>query len=91
MTNSPVDPVALTQALIRCPSVTPEDAGALDHVEDVLAGAGFTCTRVDRGQTRNLFARWGERARRAVWASTAIPMWCPQAAPTNGGMDPLTA
>ena len=31
------DPVALTRALIRCPSITPEDAGALDLVESALA------------------------------------------------------
>ena len=29
-TNRPVDPVELTRALIRCPSVTPADAGAID-------------------------------------------------------------
>ena len=40
------DPVALTQALIRCPSITPEDAGALDVVEDVLARLGFRCHRL---------------------------------------------
>lgn len=57
----PVDPVALTAALIRCPSVTPEEGGALVLLEEVLTGAGFACTRVDRGETANLFARWGKR------------------------------
>jgi succinyl-diaminopimelate desuccinylase len=57
----PVDPVDLTARLIRCPSVTPQDAGALDVVEEVLAAAGFDCHRVDRGGIRNLFARWGAR------------------------------
>ncbi|MEC7299135.1 MAG: succinyl-diaminopimelate desuccinylase [Pseudomonadota bacterium] len=56
-----VDPVALTADLIRCPSVTPEEGGALVLLEDLLSGAGFTCTRVDRNGTSNLFARWGNR------------------------------
>ncbi len=57
----PVDPVALTAALIRCPSVTPTEGGALQLLERTLAAAGFTCTRVDRAGTANLFARWGHR------------------------------
>ncbi|NDU99698.1 succinyl-diaminopimelate desuccinylase [Pseudoroseicyclus tamaricis] len=55
------DPVELTQALIRCPSVTPEEGGALVLLQDLLEGAGFTCTRVDRGGVSNLFARWGDK------------------------------
>ncbi len=57
----PTDPVALTADLIRCPSVTPAEGGALVLLERVLSEAGFTCTRVDRGVTANLFARWGRR------------------------------
>ncbi|MFN6977589.1 MAG: succinyl-diaminopimelate desuccinylase [Gemmobacter sp.] len=55
------DPVALTRALIRCPSVTPADAGALALVEGVLSATGFACTRINRGGVGNLFARWGAR------------------------------
>ncbi|SDW31953.1 succinyl-diaminopimelate desuccinylase [Roseicitreum antarcticum] len=55
----PTDPVALTADLIRCPSVTPEEGGALVLLQRVLEGAGFTCTRVDRGGVANLYARWG--------------------------------
>jgi succinyl-diaminopimelate desuccinylase len=57
----PVDPVALTAELIRCPSVTPADGGALAVLQRELSAAGFTCTRVDRGGIANLFARWGTR------------------------------
>tara|TARA_R110002020_G_scaffold247041_2_gene460978 strand:- start:20720 stop:21949 length:1230 start_codon:yes stop_codon:yes gene_type:complete len=57
--ETPVDPVALTAALVRCPSVTPADAGALDVLHEVLSDAGFTCVWADRGDIRNLFARWG--------------------------------
>ncbi|WP_299139970.1 succinyl-diaminopimelate desuccinylase [uncultured Tateyamaria sp.] len=56
---TPVDPVALTADLVRCPSVTPADEGALDVLHDLLAGAGFDCAWADRGGIRNLFARWG--------------------------------
>ncbi|HHL21257.1 MAG TPA: succinyl-diaminopimelate desuccinylase [Aliiroseovarius sp.] len=55
------DPVALAQSLIQCPSVTPEEAGALALLQDVLEAAGFECTRVDRGGISNLFARWGRK------------------------------
>jgi len=57
----PVDPVALTADLVRCPSVTPEEGGALVLLEQLLSGAGFECARVDRGGVSNLFARWGLR------------------------------
>lgn len=59
--TEPLCPVALTAALIRCPSVTPTEGGALRLLEEVLTKAGFDCTRVDRGETPNLFARWGPR------------------------------
>ncbi len=57
-----VDPVALTARLVRCPSVTPEEGGALVLLGAVLSEAGFACTRVDRGGVANLYARWGDRA-----------------------------
>lgn len=56
-----LDPVDLTARLIRCPSVTPEEGGALDLLEAELSVAGFACTRVDRNGTANLFARWGAK------------------------------
>ncbi len=61
MPHDPVDPVALSAALIRCPSVTPEEGGALQLLADVLSRAGFACSRVDRGGVANLFARWGDK------------------------------
>jgi succinyl-diaminopimelate desuccinylase len=60
MTTEPIDPVALTAALIRCASVTPADDGALDVLAAALAPFGFRCTRVDRGGIANLYARYGE-------------------------------
>ena len=57
-----IDAVKLTADLIRCASVTPTEGGALVLLEDLLSKAGFTCTRVDRGDVCNLFARWGAGA-----------------------------
>ena len=56
-----LDPVALTADLIRCPSVTPANEGALELLEQALTKAGFACVWVDRGGIRNLFARWGDK------------------------------
>lgn len=61
MPHEPVDPVALTAALVRCPSVTPEEGGALALLGAMLAEAGFAIHRCDRGGVANLFARWGEK------------------------------
>ncbi|TMV94712.1 succinyl-diaminopimelate desuccinylase [Thioclava sp. BHET1] len=55
------DAIALSADLIRCPSVTPEEGGALVLLSELLSEAGFDCTRVDRAGTPNLFARWGEK------------------------------
>jgi succinyl-diaminopimelate desuccinylase len=59
--TQPTDPVALTAELVRCPSVTPAEGGALALLEERLSAAGFECTRVDRGGVANLFARWGAK------------------------------
>jgi len=54
---------ALTQRLVRCPSVTPAEGGALDLLQAELTGLGFTCTRLPFGsgaaRIDNLFARIG--------------------------------
>jgi len=57
--------VALAQGLIRCPSVTPLDAGALDVLVHALKAARFTCERLtftEEGTppVDNLYARVGE-------------------------------
>jgi succinyl-diaminopimelate desuccinylase len=57
----PTDPARLTADLIRCPSVTPEEGGALALLDKALSAAGFDCARVDRNGTPNLFARWGTK------------------------------
>ena len=55
--------IQLAQDLVRCPSVTPAEGGALDLMQDELCKLGFDCTRLPfgRGVARidNLFARRG--------------------------------
>jgi succinyl-diaminopimelate desuccinylase len=58
------DALSIARDLIRCPSVTPADAGALGVLEKALNAAGFTCHRVTFSEpgtadVDNLFARIG--------------------------------
>lgn len=66
-----VDVVALARALVRCPSVTPADAGALDVLARALERLGFVCHRLSFDEpgsepVDNLYARRG----------TAAPNFC---------------
>jgi succinyl-diaminopimelate desuccinylase len=60
----PADPVAFARDLIRCPSVTPAEGGALDYLQRVLADAGFAVHRLKfsepgNADVENLYARIG--------------------------------
>ena len=62
-----MDPIDLAQALIRCPSVTPADEGAMDVLQPALEELGFTCHRLpfatgNAPEVQNLYARIGDRA-----------------------------
>ncbi|MBT6829209.1 MAG: succinyl-diaminopimelate desuccinylase, partial [Rhodospirillaceae bacterium] len=64
-------PLELARALIRCPSVTPKDAGALDVLQAALEELGFTCHRIMGNNPAsapidNLYARLG----------TNVPNFC---------------
>lgn len=66
MTSTPTA-LSIAQDLLRCPSVTPADAGALDVLETLLKGAGFTVHRVTFSEPGtadidNLYARIGDGA-----------------------------
>ncbi len=70
---TPIDPVALTAALIRCPSVTPADGGALDLLAQTLGERGFTCTPLTFAEpgahpVKNLYARIGTGGRHFCFA-----------------------
>ena len=58
------DALSIARDLLRCPSVTPADAGALGVLENVLKGAGFDVHRVTFSEPGaadidNLYARIG--------------------------------
>ncbi|MEH6477451.1 MAG: M20/M25/M40 family metallo-hydrolase, partial [Sneathiella sp.] len=62
-----LDVIELTQELMRCPSVTPHDAGALSVLQTVLEAIGFECTRLtfsddNTPDVENLYARYGTQA-----------------------------
>jgi succinyl-diaminopimelate desuccinylase len=63
-----VDAVELARALIRLPSVTPEDAGCMDLLERMLEPLGFRCRRMQFGEIENLYARQGETGRNLCFA-----------------------
>lgn len=67
------DALAIARDLIRCPSVTPADAGALDVLERLLKDAGFTVHRVTFSEPGtadidNLYARIGDGAPHLTFA-----------------------
>src|ERR1041385_3543283 len=71
-----LDALALAQALIRRPSVTPKDAGALDVLEAVLKELGFATHRLPFGDVDNLYARLGDSAPNFCFAghSDVVPV-----------------
>src|SRR6266571_2907097 len=69
----PADPVALARDLVRCPSVTPAEGGALSLLEGVFKGAGFEVHRPvfsepGAADVENLYARIGTGAPHLVFA-----------------------
>lgn len=65
------DPIKLALSLIQCPSVTPEEGGALTYLEGILKDLGFQCHRLrfeseGTEPVDNLFAKLG----------TAKPHFC---------------
>ena len=60
-----VDAVEFSRELIRCPSVTPEEGGALDLLQQTLEDLGFNCQRLPFSEegtpdVDNLYARYGD-------------------------------
>ena len=67
------DPVAITRDLLRCPSVTPAEGGALSFLETTLKAAGFTVHRMTFSEpgtddVENFYARIGTEAPNLVFA-----------------------
>lgn len=102
MSHSPaaIDALELAQALIRCASVTPEDAGALGVLEAALTPLGFACERMvfeAKGlpPIQNLYARLGRGGKHLCFAghTDVVPpgdaaAWSadPFAATVDGGL-----
>jgi succinyl-diaminopimelate desuccinylase len=75
------DTVELTRALVRCESVTPREAGALQLLERTLGAIGFRCERMDFTQSgiddvANLYARIGSGGKHFCFAghSDVVPV-----------------
>ena len=69
----PTDPIANLSALLRCPSVTPEDAGALDALEAMITPLGFVAERPVFSEDgtpdiKNLYARMGKEGPHLMFA-----------------------
>mgnify|MGYP000969109110 CR=1 FL=1 len=67
------DPIHLTQELVKCPSITPEDHGALNIIENHLNYLGFKCSRLnfkdkDSYDVDNLFATVGSKGKHLAFA-----------------------
>src|ERR1700679_2528953 len=67
------DALSIARELLRCPSVTPADAGALGVLENILKAAGFEVHRVTFGEPGttdidNLYARIGDSAPHITFA-----------------------
>ncbi len=73
--DPPASPSAtvILQALLRCPSITPAEGGALEVLQELLEPAGFTVHRlrfseVGQPDVENLYARIGSAAPHLVFA-----------------------
>jgi succinyl-diaminopimelate desuccinylase len=69
----PADPLAIARDLLRCPSVTPAEGGALKFLEKILKSVGFTVHRVTFSEpgtddVENLYARIGTASPNLVFA-----------------------
>ena len=81
LASPPADTLELARALLRCESVTPRGAGALQHLESVLGSIGFRCERMDfteagTDDVANLYARVGKSGRHFCFAghSDVVPV-----------------
>ncbi|NKB48848.1 MAG: succinyl-diaminopimelate desuccinylase [Alphaproteobacteria bacterium] len=91
-TPSSLEPIALAQALIRRPSVTPVDAGALNVLRTALEGLGFDChvmtfSAPDTEDVTNLYARLGSEAPNFCFAGHTDVV--PTGAVENWDLDPF--
>lgn len=91
---APIDPIALSQALIRHQSVTPDSGDALDLLASELAAMGFKCEKLvfeedGTDPVPNLYARLGSAAPNFCFAghTDVVPVGAAQ----NWSVDPFAA
>ena len=80
-----MDLVKITSALMRCPSITPVDAGALGLLEGYLKKLGFSCTVLrfsgeGSAEVTNLYARLGAESPNFCYAghTDVVPVGIPR-------------
>ena len=86
-----IDPVELTVELVRCPSVTPTDAGAIRLLQSLLSEEGFDCSRADRGGITNLFAKWSSGKNGRTFGFNGHTDVVPAGDPSDWSVDPFGA
>jgi len=94
MAPKKLDTLELTRALIRCPSVTPAEAGSLDLLQGVLGDLGFACHRLpfaedDSPEVDNLYARLGDSGPNLCFAGHTDVV--PVGDPADWSVDPFAA
>jgi succinyl-diaminopimelate desuccinylase len=55
-----ISEIKLAKELIRCPSITPKDAGAINILAKKLRSLGFKCQMMNFKNIKNLYARFGK-------------------------------
>jgi len=87
-----IETLPLAQELIRRPSVTPKDAGALDVLQGALESLNFTCHRIPFGEGEarvdNLYARLGTEAPNFCFAGHTDVV--PEGDPADWTHDPFS-
>ncbi len=94
MAAAKIDTLELARQLIRCPSVTPLEGGALDLLQSVLGDLGFTCHRLpfaeeDSPKVDNLYARLGSGGPNLCYAGHTDVV--PVGDPADWSVDPFAA
>ena len=81
-----IDPLDLSRALIKCPSVTPQDGGSQGVLREALQELGFRCEQVSFSEAGtpdvvNLYARLGDSAPNFCFAghTDVVPVGDPEA------------
>ena len=80
-TSKQIDPINLTSELIKCPSVTPSDEGAIDLLDKTLTSMGFSCQQIEfqepgTKRVNNLYAEIGDNGKNFCFAghSDVVPI-----------------